>query len=103
MKVLLCDDVDRLGWLGDVVEVATGYARNYLLPQGLAKVVTETNIKALAEEKKYVDLSHRTLAIKALDDGLVAASQASFYRVMREANLNRPRWTPIGSSNNSPN
>jgi len=52
MKVLLVNDVDRLGWLGEVVEVATGYARNYLLPQGLAKVPTEANVKALAEEKK---------------------------------------------------
>lgn len=51
MKVLLCDDVDRLGWLGDVVEVKDGYARNYLLPQGFATVPTEANIKSLADEK----------------------------------------------------
>ena len=51
MKVLLCQDVEKLGWLGDVVEVATGYARNYLLSQGLAKIATEANIKAIAEEK----------------------------------------------------
>ena len=51
MKVLLCEDVDRLGWLGDVVEVLDGYARNYLLPQGIAIVPTEVNIKNLAEEK----------------------------------------------------
>jgi len=51
MKVLLCEDVDRLGWLGDVVQVSEGYARNYLLPQGLAKPATEANMKAIAEEK----------------------------------------------------
>ena len=51
VKVLLCEDVEKVGWLGDVVEVSTGYARNYLLPQGLAKVVTESNVKAIAEEK----------------------------------------------------
>ena len=44
MKVLLCEDVNDLGWLGDIVEVNEGYARNYLLPQGLAK-------QALAQEK----------------------------------------------------
>ena len=38
MKVLLCEDVEKLGWLGDVVEVKDGYARNYLLPQGIATV-----------------------------------------------------------------
>jgi len=51
MKVLLCDDVEKLGWLGDVVEVKPGYARNYLIPTGLAKVPTEANMKALADEK----------------------------------------------------
>jgi len=51
MKVLLCEDVKKLGWLGDIVEVSTGYARNYLLPQGLAKIATEANIRALAREK----------------------------------------------------
>ena len=51
MKVLLYEDIKRLGWLGDVVEVSEGYARNYLLPQGLAKVATEANIRAIAQEK----------------------------------------------------
>ncbi len=51
MKVLLCEDIQKLGWLGDVVEVNIGYARNYLLPQGLAKVATQASIRAIAEEK----------------------------------------------------
>lgn len=51
MKLLLVEDVEKLGWLGDVVEVKNGYARNYLLPQGLAKIPTQANIDALAEEK----------------------------------------------------
>jgi large subunit ribosomal protein L9 len=51
MKVLLCDDIEKLGWLGDVVEVAEGYARNYLLPQRLATPATEANIRAIADEK----------------------------------------------------
>jgi len=51
MKVLLCDDVKGLGWLGDVVEVRDGFARNYLLPEGLAKFATDENIKSLAGEK----------------------------------------------------
>lgn len=51
MKVLLCDDIERLGWLGDVVEVNEGYARNYLLPQGLAKAASQGNIKSIAKEK----------------------------------------------------
>lgn len=51
MKVLLCQDVDRLGWLGDVVEVKNGYARNYLLPYGIATVPSEGNIRSLADAK----------------------------------------------------
>ena len=51
MKVLLCEDITKLGWLGDVVEVNVGYARNYLIPQGLAKVATPGSIRAIAEEK----------------------------------------------------
>ncbi|MHC4196012.1 MAG: 50S ribosomal protein L9, partial [Planctomycetota bacterium] len=51
MKVLLVKDVEAVGWLGDIVEVKTGYARNYLLPQGIAIVPTEANLRAIAEEK----------------------------------------------------
>ncbi len=51
MKILLCEDVKKLGWFGDVVEVNDGYARNYLLPQGLATVATDVSIRAIAEEK----------------------------------------------------
>jgi len=51
MKVLLCQDVQNLGFLGDVVEVKAGYARNYLLPHAVATEPTEANIKALAEAK----------------------------------------------------
>ena len=51
MKILLCEDVEKLGYLGDVVEVNDGYARNYLLPQNKGVVPSEANIKALAEAK----------------------------------------------------
>lgn len=51
MKILLCEDIDKLGWLGDVVEVTNGYARNYLLPQRKGIVPTEANIKSLSEKK----------------------------------------------------
>ena len=51
MKILLCEDIDKLGWLGDVVEVAEGYARNYLIPQRLATQATEGNVRAIADEK----------------------------------------------------
>lgn len=51
MKVLLCEDIQKLGWFGDIVEVNNGYARNYLIPQRLATTVSDNNIRSLAEEK----------------------------------------------------
>jgi large subunit ribosomal protein L9 len=60
MKVLLINDVNKLGWLGDVVDVADGYARNYLFPQGLAKAATDANIKTIAKAKSH-RAEHRRL------------------------------------------
>jgi large subunit ribosomal protein L9 len=64
MKVLLVADVAKtgdvlkdgsssvaLGWFGDVVEVSSGFARNYLLPRGLAVVPTDAAIKSISQEK----------------------------------------------------
>ncbi len=53
MKVLLTSDVDKLGWLGEVVEVADGFARNYLLRAGLAQPATKENIRTIAAEKGH--------------------------------------------------
>ncbi len=69
MKVLLCEDIDKLGWLGDVVEVSEGYARNYLLPQGLAKFATDGSIRAIAEEKAK-RAEKRVLEGKRLEDAI---------------------------------
>lgn len=52
MKVLLRRNVQKLGQIGDVVDVRDGYARNYLIPQGLALVPSKGNIKALDAEKQ---------------------------------------------------
>jgi len=51
MKILLCEDIDKLGYLGDIVDVSDGYARNFLLPENKAVIPSESNIKALAEAK----------------------------------------------------
>ncbi|KPK81185.1 MAG: hypothetical protein AMJ81_10850 [Phycisphaerae bacterium SM23_33] len=52
MKVLLRRNVQKLGRIGDVVDVRPGYARNYLIPQGLALAPSEANIQALEAEKQ---------------------------------------------------
>jgi ribosomal protein L9 len=50
-KVLLTTTVERLGHVGEIVNVADGYARNYLLPRGLAVAPTEHNAARFAKEK----------------------------------------------------
>ena len=52
MQVLLREDVDKLGQLGDVVDVAPGYARNYLLPKGIAVPVTDQNIQRMEKARQ---------------------------------------------------
>jgi len=47
VKVILLEPVEKLGDVGQVVNVKPGYARNYLLPRGLAALATEANLKAL--------------------------------------------------------
>ena len=55
MKVILADDIRGLGHRGDTVTVKPGYARNFLLPQGVAYEATDANVRRLKEEKKKYD------------------------------------------------
>lgn len=52
MKVILVEDIEKLGHKGDVVEVADGYARNYLIPRDLVLEATPANLKELEKRKK---------------------------------------------------
>jgi len=54
MQVILCEDVTGLGIIGDIVRVKPGYARNYLLPRGLAVVADSRNLKRLEHEKRVI-------------------------------------------------
>ena len=56
MEVILREHVDNLGRRGDVVKVAEGYARNYLLPRKLALAVTEGNKRQIEREKKVAEV-----------------------------------------------
>jgi large subunit ribosomal protein L9 len=55
MEVILREHVDNLGRRGEVVKVADGYARNYLLPRKLALLVTEGNKKQIERERAKLD------------------------------------------------
>ena len=54
MKVILKDDVKDLGVMGDVVDVKTGYGRNFLIPRGAAVEANPKNIKQLEHEKNII-------------------------------------------------
>jgi large subunit ribosomal protein L9 len=56
MKVILRQNMETLGHMGEIVTVKDGYARNYLLPHGLAYVATTSNMRVLTEEKKRLQV-----------------------------------------------
>ena len=55
MKVILKENVEHLGQIGDLVKVAPGYARNFLLPRGFAMTATEGNKKSLEHTKRQLE------------------------------------------------
>lgn len=74
MEVILRDHVDNLGKRGEVVKVADGYARNYLLPRKLALEATDANKHWIARERKIAEAreAEERVAAEALADRLVA-------------------------------
>jgi large subunit ribosomal protein L9 len=54
MKVILRKNFDQLGKVGEILNVKDGYARNFLIPRGIAYQATQGNIRALEEEKKQI-------------------------------------------------
>ncbi|MBP2656277.1 MAG: ribosomal protein [Firmicutes bacterium] len=71
MKVILQQEIKKLGKKGDVIEVSEGYARNYLLPQKLAIMGTSTNVNAA---KQHQEAEVRK-AKRLLDEAKVYAAQ----------------------------
>jgi large subunit ribosomal protein L9 len=67
MKVLLKEDVIKLGSVGDEVEVKDGYGRNFLIPTGKALLATPKNVKQFRHQKSIVDHKVRKLRGSAQD------------------------------------
>jgi len=59
MRVILREDMERLGKCGEIVEVKAGYGRNYLIPRNLAIPATKGNLQAIDEVRKQKDLRDR--------------------------------------------
>ena len=73
MKVVLTQDMESLGLGGEIVNVAKGYARNYLIPRGMALEATEQNIKLTERQRKNIE----TKRIKAKEDALKVKERLS--------------------------
>ena len=89
MKVILLEPLENLGEVGQVVNVRPGYARNYLLPRGLAVLATESNLKALeakirAQAKRLAERKAEAERLKEVLENLtltipVRAGEAKIY------------------------
>src|ERR671934_1860037 len=82
MQLVLTEDVPNLGKQGDLVEVKPGYGRNYLLPNGLATVPSEHNLRLLARYKERVQQAREA----RVADLKVLAEQIQRVSVTIEAN-----------------
>ena len=67
MKIILKEDIKNLGKMGQIVDVADGYARNYLVPKGLAVEASTKNIRSLEHEKKIIQEKARKRKDSAQD------------------------------------
>ncbi len=65
MQVILKEDINHLGQMGELVQVKRGYGRNYLIPKGLAVEATPRNIKRLEHEKRIIDQRKEKLLAEA--------------------------------------
>lgn len=82
IELLLTEEISSLGKQGDIVRVRPGYARNYLLPYGLATVATETN-KRRVEKHRVAQEKVRVDKVKTMQE---LANAVSKYSVTLEAN-----------------
>ncbi len=83
MKVILLDDVTKVGRRGEVRDVSDGYARNFLIPKKLALSATDGNLKNLEHIKKQQDA--KADRVKADAEGLRAKIEALVYEERRQA------------------
>ena len=81
MKVILKEDVDNLGGMGEVVRVKAGYARIFLIPKGTAVLANERNVKALEHERRIIEERKKKLrsAVEQLAEK-VSAVELTFTR-----------------------
>ncbi len=83
VEVVLKENLEHLGSIGDVVKVRRGYARNYLLPRGLAVVASRGNVKQVEHEKAVQ--AQRVAKLRAAQEEIVAQLSKVTVMVAKEA------------------
>ncbi len=83
MQVILLERVAKLGQMGDVVDVKSGYARNFLLPQGKALTASESNVASFEEQK--AQLEARNLETRKEAEALAERLDGQQFIVIRSA------------------
>lgn len=86
MELILREEVAHLGDVGDVVNVKRGYARNYLLPRGLAVVADARQIKRVEHEKRVIEA--QVAKLRAGAEGIKARLDAVVLNVTKAAGEN---------------
>jgi len=89
MEVILRQAVDNLGHPGDIVDVSAGYARNFLLPRGVAYEATPGNKKRIAQEKERLEAAEKARrdAAQGIADRLAEVSLTFSAKVGEEGKL----------------
>jgi large subunit ribosomal protein L9 len=89
MEVILRQAVEKLGHTGDVVNVSNGYARNYLLPRGVAYAATEGNKRRIEQERQRLEAAEeaRRTTARELAEKLEQVSLTFSARVGEEGKL----------------
>ena len=96
MEVILREHVDHLGRRGDVVKVAAGYARNYLLPRKLALAVTDSNKRQIDREKKVAEV--REAEEKTQAEALAQRLEATDIEIARRVGENNTLYGSVTSA-----
>ena len=96
MEVILREHVDNLGRRGDVVKVAAGYARNYLLPRKLALAVNENNKRQIERERKLAEV--RELAEKSQAEAFAERLAAADIAIARRVGENNTLYGSVTSA-----
>ena len=83
VQVVLREDVDNLGTIGELVRVRPGYARNYLIPRGMAVIATRGNIEQIEHEQKTAKVRAQKLRSEA--EGVASALGAVRVTIEKQA------------------